>query len=199
MSLRITRQYHLARDEPQRWKVISLHPSYHGATAAALSMTGRWDISRDYEPYLFGGRKIAAPIAFRGPFKDLDDESLAQRAADALEAAIQSEGPDTVAAFIVEPIALSTGMAVPPIQYWSRVREICDRFGVLLITDEVITGVGRTGAFLGTGSCERSSGPDELGERPGRRVCATRSDVDQRQDSREHPRKGQTDGRSSHL
>ena len=149
LSLRITRQYHLARDEPQRWKVISLHPSYHGATAAALSMTGRWDISRDYEPYLFGGRKIAAPIAFRGPFKDLDDESLAQRAADALEAAIQSEGPDTVAAFIVEPIALSTGMAVPPIQYWSRVREICDRFGVLLITDEVITGVGRTGAFLG--------------------------------------------------
>ena len=148
IALRIARQYHLASGEPGRWKVISLHPSYHGATAGALSMTGRWDVNEDYEPYLFPVRKVTAPVSFRGPYRGLPAEEIARRAADALDATIRSEGPDSVAAFIAEPIALSTGMAVPPDAYWAQVREICDRHGVLFICDEVITGTGRTGRFL---------------------------------------------------
>ena len=148
IALRITRQYHLARGEPQRWKVVSLHPSYHGATLGALSMTGRWDINSDYDPYLFNARKVFAPVTFRGPYRDLQPDEVATRAADALKAVIEGEGPETVAAFIAEPIALSTGMAVPPAGYWALVREICDRYGVVFIADEVLTGMGRTGRFL---------------------------------------------------
>ena len=149
IALRIARQYHLARGEPERWKVVSLAPGYHGATAGALSMTGRWDVNRSYEPYLFrGARKVTAPVTYRGPYRGLSEEEAAVRAADALDAAIEGEGPHTVSAFIAEPIALSTGMAVPPGGYWRRVREVCDRHGVLFISDEVITGMWRTGPFL---------------------------------------------------
>ena len=149
IALRIARQYHLARGEPERWKAVSLAPGYHGATAGALSMTGRWDINRSYEPYLFKGvRKVTAPITYRGPYQGLDEEEAARRAARDLDAAIEGEGPHTVSAFIAEPIALSTGMAAPPGGYWRLVREICDRHGVLFIADEVITGMWRTGPFL---------------------------------------------------
>ena len=148
IALRIARQYHLARGEPSRWKVVSLTPSYHGATAGALSMTGRWDINRSYTPYLFRTVKVPTPVTYRGPFRGLAPDEVARRAADALEAAIESEGPHSVSAFIAEPIALSTGMAVPPDGYWSLVREVCDRHGVLFIADEVITGMWRTGRFL---------------------------------------------------
>lgn len=148
IALRIARQYHLARGEPARWKVVGLAPSYHGATAGALSMTGRWDISRSYQPYLFRSAKVPAPVTYRGPYRGLGPHEVASRAADALDAAIESEGPHSVSAFIAEPIALSTGMAVPPDEYWHRVREVCDRHGVLFIADEVITGMWRTGRFL---------------------------------------------------
>ena len=148
IALRIARQYHLARGEPSRWKVISLAPSYHGATAGALSMTGRWDITRSYQPYLFRTRKVPAPVTYRGPYRGLAGEEVARRAAETLDAAIESEGPESVSAFIAEPIALSTGMAAPPDEYWRGVREVCDRHGVLFISDEVITGMWRTGRFL---------------------------------------------------
>ena len=148
IALRIARQYHLARGEPSRWKVIGLAPSYHGATAGALSMTGRWDINRSYQPYVFRAPKVPAPVTYRGPYRGLASEEVASRAADALDAAIESEGAHSVSAFIAEPIALSTGMAVPPDGYWHRVREVCDRHGVLFIADEVITGMWRTGRFL---------------------------------------------------
>ena len=148
IALRIARQYHLARGEPSRWKVVSLAPSYHGATAGALSMTGRWDINRSYQPYLFRTVKVPAPVTYRGHYRGLAGEEVARRAAEALDAAIESEGPESVSAFIAEPIALSTGMAVPPDGYWRRVREVCDRYGVLFISDEVITGMWRTGPFL---------------------------------------------------
>ena len=148
IALRVARQYHLARDEPTRWKVVGLAPSYHGATAGALSMTGRWDISRSYQPYVFRTPKVPAPVTYRGPYRGLEPHEVARRAAGALNAAIESEGPLSVSAFIAEPIALSTGMAVPPDEYWRRVREVCDHHGVLFIADEVITGMWRTGRFL---------------------------------------------------
>ena len=148
IALRIARQYHLARGEPERWKVAALAPSYHGATAGALSMTGRWDINRSYQPYLFRTIRVPAPVTYRGPYRDLAPGEVASRAAAALQAAIESEGPHSVAAFIAEPIALSTGMAVPPDEYWPLVREVCDRYGMLLIADEIVTGMWRTGRFL---------------------------------------------------
>lgn len=148
VALRIIRQYHLARGKPHKRAVITLHPSYHGATAGALSLTGRWDINRDYEPYLFDVHHVPAPISFRGPFRDMEPDRLAAAAADAVEAAIQSMGPDQVSAFVAEPISLSTGMAVPPDSYWHRIREICDRHDVVLMVDEIITGMGRTGSHL---------------------------------------------------
>lgn len=148
IALRIVRQYHLAREEPQRSIVIGLHPSYHGATAGALSVTGRWDLSGQYRPYLFDARHVPAPIGFRGPFRDMRGDELADGAASALEAAIESIGPEFVAAFIAEPVSLSTGLAVPPETYFERVRHLCSRYGILFIGDEVITAMGRTGSLF---------------------------------------------------
>jgi len=148
LSLRLARQYHLARDEPQRYKVISVAPSYHGATMGALSMTGRWDINAEYEPYLFSGHRVPAPVLYRGSFQDLEPKEAGLRAADTLADAIEAAGPDTVAAFIGEPISPSAGTVVPDQVYWQRIREICDHYGVLLIADEVVTGAGRTGHFV---------------------------------------------------
>lgn len=148
LSLRLVRQYSLARGEPQRWKVFSLAPSYHGATTGSLSLTGRWDITGDYGPYLFPSPRVPPPVRYRGPFRDLSPEETAGRAAGALADAIEAEGPDTVAAFIAEPVSPSAGMVVPHPSYWQRVREICDYFGVLLIADEVVSGAGRCGRFL---------------------------------------------------
>ncbi|WP_420612568.1 aspartate aminotransferase family protein [Candidatus Spongiisocius sp.] len=148
LSIRIARQYHLARGDWERTRIVTLAPSYHGATVGALSMTGRWDINRAYEPHLMDTVKVPAPVNFRGPFAGLEGESLAERAAAALDAAIEATGPHTVSAVMVEPVSPSAGMAVPPASYWQKVRDICDRYGILLITDEIVTGAGRTGEFL---------------------------------------------------
>ena len=148
LSIRIARQYHLARGEWERTKVVSLAPSYHGATVGALSMTGRWDVNRSYTPNLMHTVKVTAPVNFRGPFAGLEGEALAERAAGAVEDAIEAAGPHTVAAFIAEPVSAAAGMTVPPASYWERIRAVCDRSGVLFITDEIVTGAGRTGEFL---------------------------------------------------
>jgi len=148
LSLRLARQYHLANDEPHRWKVISLAPSYHGATMGALSMTGRWDVNSDYEPYLFASQRIPPPVRYRGSFRDLEPKEAGLRAADLLADAIEASGPESVAAFIAEPISPSAGTVVPDPVYWQRIREICDHFGLLMIADEVVTGAGRTGYFV---------------------------------------------------
>lgn len=148
VALRIIRQYHLAEGARERDAIVALHPSYHGATAGALSLTGRWDISQDYAPYLFNVTHVPAPIRFRGPFRDLPSDELAERAASTVEATINSVGAHRVAAFVAEPISLSTGMAVPPDLYWRMIREICDRHDILFMVDEVITGMGRTGSYF---------------------------------------------------
>jgi adenosylmethionine-8-amino-7-oxononanoate aminotransferase len=148
LSIRIARQYHLARGDWERTRIVALAPSYHGATVGALSMTGRWDINRAYDPHLMPTVKVPAPVNFRGPFAGLEGEALAERAAAALDSAIEATGPHTVSAVMVEPVSPSAGMAVPPAAYWQKVRDICDRYGILLITDEIVTGAGRTGEFL---------------------------------------------------
>ena len=148
LSIRIARQYHLARGDWERTKIVALSPSYHGATVGALSMTGRWDVNRAYDPHLMHTVKVTAPVNFRGPFAGLEGEVLADRAASAVDSAIEASGPHTVSAVMAEPVSPAAGMVVPSASYWQKVRDICDRHGILLITDEIVTGAGRTGEFL---------------------------------------------------
>lgn len=154
LAMRVCRQYHLARGDTGRWKVVSLDHSYHGATVGALSMTGRVNVNEmvttDYADYLIPFPKVEPPITYRGQLADMAAVDQATTAAGWLAERIEAEGPETVSAFIVEPI-LGAGMIVLPDGYLEAVREVCDRYGVLLIADEVMTGAGRTGSFVRVG------------------------------------------------
>ena len=147
--LKLARQWAIGTGQPNRWKVISRFPSYHGSTLGALAVTGYDALTKPFTPMMRDMPKIAAPTAYL----DRDNLSMEQRGqkyADLLEEKIIAEGPDSVLAFIMEPIGgASTGALVAPDSYYPRIREICDRHGVLLIHDEVMSGAGRTGKFLG--------------------------------------------------
>jgi adenosylmethionine-8-amino-7-oxononanoate aminotransferase len=148
-ALKLARQYALAVGESQRWKVISRFPSYHGSTLGALAVTGYAPMTAPFDPMMRAMPKIPAPRAYLDGL-DPEDPATGAHYADMLERRIEEEGPETVLAFIVEPIGgASTGALVPPAGYMARIREICDRHGVLLIHDEVMTGGGRTGRFFG--------------------------------------------------
>ena len=148
-ALKLARQYALAVGESQRWKVISRSPSYHGSTLGALAVTGYAPMTAPFDPMMRAMPKIPAPRAYLDGL-DPDDPATGAHYADMLERRIEEEGPETVLAFIVEPIGgASTGALVPPAGYMARIRDICDRHGVLLIHDEVMTGGGRTGRFFG--------------------------------------------------
>jgi len=148
-TLKLARQYALASGEPKRWKIISRQPSYHGCTLGALAITGYTPLTSPFAPMMQAMPKIPAPRAYLDHL-DPADPATGQHYADLLAAKIEEEGPESVLAFIVEPIGgASTGALVPPAGYLTRIREICDRYGVLLIHDEVMTGGGRTGKFFG--------------------------------------------------
>ena len=148
-TLKLARQYALAIGEPQRWKIISRQPSYHGCTLGALAITGYTPLTAPFEPMMQAMPKIPAPRAYLDRL-DPDDPATGRHYADLLAAKIEEEGPESVLAFIVEPVGgASTGALPPPAGYLPRIREICDRYGVLLIHDEVMTGGGRTGKFFG--------------------------------------------------
>lgn len=147
-AIKLARQYKLAKGEAQRWKIISRYPAYHGCTLGALALTGYAPMTAPFDPMMRAMPKIPAPRAYLDGL-DVDDPETGQHYADMLEERILEEGPETVAAFIVEPVGgASTGCLVPPAGYMARIREICDRYGVLLIHDEVISGGGRTGKFF---------------------------------------------------
>ena len=147
-AMKLARQHAIAVGQAQRWKVISRMPSYHGCTLGALAVTGYTPLTAPFDPMMRPMPKVPAPRAYLDGL-DPDDEATGRHYADMLEARIVEEGPETVLAFIVEPVGgASTGALVPPRGYMKRVREICDRHGVLLIHDEVMTGAGRTGRFL---------------------------------------------------
>ena len=147
--LKLARQYTLAVGAPERWKVISRFPSYHGATLGALAVTGMSVMTAPFAPMMREMPKIPSPTCYLDR-DDLSDAERGLRYAETLREKILQEGPETVLAFIVEPIGgAATGALVPPETYLPRIREICDEFGVLLIYDEVMTGAGRTGKFLG--------------------------------------------------
>jgi len=147
-TLKLSRQYALAIGEPQRWKIISRQPSYHGCTLGALAITGYTPLTAPFAPMMQAMPKIPAPRAYLDGL-DPQDSATGQHYADMLEAKIQAEGPESVLAFVVEPVGgASTGALVPPQDYMRRIREICDHYGVLLIHDEVMSGGGRTGRFF---------------------------------------------------
>ena len=148
IAIRIARQYHLSRGDADRWKVISLEPSYHGATAAAMAVSARQGLAVDYEPYLVSGGRLQAPIRFRGRYQGLDDESMVFTARDDLVALFKAEGPGAISALIGEAVSSTAGMAMAPPGYWPMIREVCDEYGALIIMDEAVTGMGRTGHIL---------------------------------------------------
>jgi adenosylmethionine-8-amino-7-oxononanoate aminotransferase len=145
-ALKLARQYHVERGETARTTIIARTPGYHGNTMLALSASARDHYKKFYAPWLLDVKMIEAPYPYRsGP---LGVASPAMTG-DALETAILKVGAGNVAAFIAEPIGgSSTGASVPPPGYYARIREICDRFGILFIADEVLTGAGRTGKFF---------------------------------------------------
>ncbi|WP_333868563.1 aminotransferase family protein [Cypionkella sp.] len=147
--LKLARQYVLTQGQAQRFKVISRYPSYHGSTLGALAITGYAPMSAPFDPMMQRMPKVPAPRAYLDGL-DADDPATGLHYANMLEAKILEEGPETVLAFIVEPVGgASTGALVPPAGYMRRIREICSQYGVLLIHDEVMTGGGRTGRFFG--------------------------------------------------
>lgn len=137
-AFKISRQYHAQTGSVGRYKIIARYRGYHGNTLGALSATGQAERKLRYEPLVPGFIHIDAPDPYR----------ITHDCAEQLERVIQREGPSSVAAFIMEPIIAGGGVLVPPDDYLPRVREICSRYGVLLILDEVVTGFGRTGTLF---------------------------------------------------
>ncbi|MDG4897627.1 aspartate aminotransferase family protein [Mesorhizobium sp. WSM4976] len=149
-SLRLARQYHKIRGERDRTKFLSLKKGYHGTHFGGASVNGNTNFRRNYEPLLPGCFQIASPYLYRNPFNETDPARLAELCAAALEDEIVFQGADTIAAFIMEPVLGAGGVIPPHESFMPKVREICDRHGILLIADEVITAFGRTGAWTGS-------------------------------------------------
>ncbi|MGR3365617.1 MAG: aminotransferase family protein [Maritimibacter harenae] len=147
-AVKLARQYALTQGQGSRYKVISRFPSYHGCTFGALDLTGYEPLREPFAPMMEGMPKVAAPATYLDR-DNLSEDERGLKYAELLRDRIIEAGPDTVLAFVMEPVGgASTGALVAPDSYYGRVREICDEFGVLLIYDEVMTGAGRTGKFL---------------------------------------------------
>jgi adenosylmethionine-8-amino-7-oxononanoate aminotransferase len=148
-AIKLARQYWKLQGQPSRTKVISRYLAYHGTSMGALSLTGVPAIKTPFEPLLPGAVKVQTPYRFRcTDCMHLDRCTL--RCADDLALRIEMEGPETVAAVFMEPVQNTGGAFTPPDGYWARVREICDRYGVLLVSDEVIAAFGRFGHMFGS-------------------------------------------------
>jgi adenosylmethionine-8-amino-7-oxononanoate aminotransferase len=144
-AIRLARLHHALADRPTRWKIIGRNVSYHGTTLSSLSVGGHAARRKHFGPLLNDLPKAPSCFCLRCPL-ELEYPSCGIACAHELEAILHREDPDTVAAFIAEPIVGSSGGAiVPPDEYWPAISAICRRHGVLLIVDEILTGFGRTG------------------------------------------------------
>jgi adenosylmethionine-8-amino-7-oxononanoate aminotransferase len=146
---KLARQYYTAQGDGRRWKAISRHVAYHGTTMGALSINGIPEIRAPFEPLVPEVLHVRNTNRYHRP----PDETEAQFTAfllDELEQTITAAGADTVCMVIMEPVQNAGGAFTPPEGYWRGVREICDRYGILLCADEVITGFGRVGAWFGS-------------------------------------------------
>lgn len=148
IAFKFARQYKYAIGEQQRTRIISLMPSYHGMTLGTLAASGDAAFEPVFRDMAVFSEKVPAPMTFRLP-KGKSARSYEQECAAALEDKILAVGPETVLAFIVEPVGgLATGCLSPSEHYFNTIRTICDRYGVILIYDEIMSGAGRTGTFL---------------------------------------------------
>lgn len=148
-ALKLARQYFVEKGEPQRTHIIARHGSYHGNTLGALAVGGNASRRKQFEPLLIDVSHVAPCFAYRGKQPTESDEAYAVRLAAELEAEIVRLGGDQVIAFVAETVGGATLGAVTPVPgYFKRVREVCDRYGILLILDEVMCGMGRCGALF---------------------------------------------------
>ena len=145
---KLSRQYHLARGE-RRWKAVSRRLAYHGTTMGALSINGIAALRAPFEPLVPDVVHVRNTNRYHRPPEEREADFTAFLLED-LESAIEQEGPETVAMVIMEPVQNAGGSFTPPAGYWRGVREICDRYGILLCADEVITGFGRLGTWFGS-------------------------------------------------
>src|SRR3954464_1395488 len=143
---KLARQYHLARGE-RRWKAVARRTAYHGTTMGALSINGIPALPAPFEPLVPDVIHVRNTCRYHRP-ADETEEQFTAFLLDDLEAAIVAEGPETVAMVMMEPVQNAGGALVAPGGYWRGVREICDRYGILLCADEVITGFGRIGSWF---------------------------------------------------
>jgi adenosylmethionine-8-amino-7-oxononanoate aminotransferase len=146
---KLARQYHIANGEPQRLKAIARDRAYHGVTLGALSFTGVDRFKTPFGNAAIDVRRVSWANQFR-PLDGLEGQALTDALLAEIEQAIQEEGPDTVGVIIAEPVQNAGGCLVPPPGYWQGLRQIADRYGILLIADEVICGFGRLGEWFGS-------------------------------------------------
>ncbi|MGA9490036.1 MAG: aspartate aminotransferase family protein, partial [Mycobacterium sp.] len=148
---KLAKQYFKTIGEPGRYKVLSREIAYHGTSMGALAITGLPPIKEPFEPLPPGGVRVPNTNFYRAPGFVADDlAGFGRWAADEIERAILREGPESVAAVFLEPVQNSGGCFPPPPGYFARVREICDRYGVILVSDEVICAFGRLGYYFGS-------------------------------------------------
>ncbi|HEV8558272.1 MAG TPA: aspartate aminotransferase family protein [Actinophytocola sp.] len=147
---KLARAYFRRVGKPLKHKVISRSVAYHGTTMGALSITGLAALKQDFEPLVPSAFRVPNTNYYRAPAgTDSSPEAFGRWAADRIAEAIEFEGPDTVAAVFLEPVQNAGGCLVPPPGYFARVREICDAYDVLLVSDEVICAFGRLGEYFG--------------------------------------------------
>ncbi len=159
-AVKMARQYFVEAGQPRRRRVIARRQSYHGTTLGMIAVGGNEWRRAPFEPMLMDVPHIGPCYAYRHQRPDESAEDYGRRAADELEQAILALGPDTVAAFVAETVVGASAGAVPPVTgYFRRIREICDRYGVLLILDEVMCGMGRTGTLY---ACEQEGVTPDL-------------------------------------
>ncbi|MXQ09686.1 aspartate aminotransferase family protein [Alphaproteobacteria bacterium GH1-50] len=152
-ALKLARQYYLEIGQPERRHIIARRQSYHGNTLGALAAGGNAWRREQYRPLLIETHHVTPCYEYRERRDDESAEDFGTRLAQELEAEVQRLGPDNVMAFVAEPVVGATSGAVPPVPgYFRQIREICDRYGILLILDEVMCGMGRTGSFF---ACEQ--------------------------------------------
>jgi putrescine---pyruvate transaminase len=148
-AFKLVRQYWQQIGQPQKTNIISLKNAYHGVTLGALSAIGSTYYRERFEPLLSWFSQVESPHLYRNPFGMTDQTELGSLCLTLMEREILYRGAVNVAAIIAEPVQGAGGVIVPPANYWPGLRQLCDKYGILLIADEVVTGFGRIGSIMG--------------------------------------------------